>query len=63
MTTQQLTEALNRIESKITEGMDNMKPGEHIPQYLYDAQNAWIDIELAIQKVADILDLDDIFTY
>ena len=63
MTTEQLTEALNKIESKITDEMDKMKPGEHIPGYIQEAQNAWIDVELAIQKVADILDIDDIFTY
>jgi hypothetical protein len=62
MTTEQLTEALNKIESKITEVMDNMKPGERVPGYIKEAQIAWIDVAIAIEKVADILDIDDIFT-
>lgn len=62
LTAEQVAYGLKKIESKITETMDNMKPGDKVPGYIQEATRMWMDIEDKIQDLAYHLDIDDLFT-
>lgn len=62
MDTQQLKKALDKLDAEITKRYDMIPDGQKVPGYLQQVNQARGEIEVAICKCADILDLDDIFT-
>lgn len=58
----QLKHAIDRLNDEITKRYDRIPDGQKMPGYLQEVNIARGDLEIAICKIADLLDIDDIFT-